>query len=1704
MPVSILNPIATLALDLRLSNLPVNGDFSDTTGLSFIGGRAPGNPMGWQVTGGDVFTDGSATNLRLGDDGAAVTDFGVLTDDALVFVTLTTPGLDQSTVTYTDGGQPVTGDVALYADLMIGSEVIATRAFALDAAGSEGWTATLDLTGADLSAHTIGETGISLRIRNESGTEIAIDNVASDEAVSTRVRLTGSVTLSAAPAVGTAVSVENIAVTEPYAVVDAADLAPYLTATLVGDRVDWVLDAPRALVEELAEGDTLDLGFDVQVTEPAETPQTASVTVTLTGVNDAPLAQDGTGALDEDGTLSGTLLATDPDESDSFTFALRSAPAKGVVTIDGATGDYTYTPNAHAVGDDSFTFVVRDAGGAETLGTVTLTIAAENDVPALVGGAVSPQSYELLKDGDYAFYLADFLFDDPDGDKADMVLTISGHDGKGDLVIDADFLTANALMFDAAAGTLTGSQQGIKNALTSIGKIAYRDSSGDDVTLSFAIRDNGSTEGAEESLDLGQISLTIVTNPEAQDASVEGVEDVVLQGQLVAIEEDGDPVTFALRAGGEPKFGTVTVTASGAYTYTPKADYYGSDSFEFTVTDGNTTSIGTVTISIANLADTPVAGDELVLVQMDGSRKGLLDGVSTGDDPVVFALAEGGAPQNGTLTLLEDGRYTYTPDAGFSGFDSFTFGATAAGLTNFATGRIYVFADADTPVVGDLVLSTIGTDGTRTGVIDAVDQSDDVLTFSVAEGDGPSDGTLVMGADGRFTFTPADGQSGLVEFTVTVSDGAHEATRLVSFSVDGALDGDGRLVGTVEADLLQGTDGADQIRLGAGDVVRAGEGDDLVLVAGDGTGAVIDGGTGKDQVRVEAGSGVADLTGSSFTGVEELVGNGAGLRFDGELDLSGVALVTGTGDINGGDGDDTLHGSMLGEVFDGGAGINRFVVSGVLADFTVVVTGPNAAEITNGQGLIDRVSNVAEIVFDDYTYVLDGANPAPVVRDDAVAVDAGTDATIAAATLLANDEDVEGESLTITSVTGNEDLAVTLDGSTITVTPSDEFDALAQGESADVSFDYTVTDSDGSSASASVTVTVDGVNDAPVAGADEAETASYTKLTGNVLGNDSDVDAGATLSVTALDGGAAIRQWFTGVSDLGAKLRIDPDGSYHYDPRGIFADLAEGETVVDTFRYTVSDEFGATSTETVSISVTGEAKPELGDYEYADHARAGSVISEADGLLAEAVAQAGGQVTAVAGGTAVEIHELVDGAVEIRQAFAVAGSDGGRFEIDADGAIRFDPGRDFDDLKEDQTRTTTFDFTVTQGNGRTFTGTSKVTVAASDLAPKIETTLSEPLAPTMSATTVSGSFDQQGGIDVISELFGRLDDAVPFDLDALLDFDVIDIDSLVKVSFSPDTGIDITLSDNSVNPDALITGLGEKLDPAADFVSDVVQSAYALPLQPVYFGPNFDIEFGMQAKLGWDIDLPSLGKTAVFQPVELDLLLPDAPVEAGQSFFINTNNMKSLAPTTAVQTVGLGDFKLDASYGVTHAKLADVGLVFGTHNFLNLKLDDVFDGGIYLNSEFDLLELTGSSDQASFDSSISLSMRDILDGVLTLDFGQFVGLVQDFAADPGSKTAQALGGYVMDALAVVAENAAVRIDLGNGVEVKPSDLVAMVDRIPFNEFDGRNEFGEGVFLLEDADGTEVAFTGAALIDALDNSDVSSALDEIKTMLTEGF
>ena len=280
--------------------------------------------------------------------------------------------------------------------------------------------------------------------------------------------------------------------------------------------------------------------------------------------------------------------------------------------------------------------------------------------------------------------------------------------------------------------------------------------------------------------------------------------------------------------------------------------------------------------------------------------------------------------------------------------------------------------------------------------------------------------------------------------------------------------------------------------------------------------------------------------------------------------------------------------SAQGAVVTVNAGDIRYDPTGVAA-FIALAAGEPLLDtfsytVSDGDGGTDTAT---------VSVTVTGVNDAPAAADDLGATtNADVVLTIPASSVLFNDTDPDtSDSLSVTAANpaSAQGAAVTVNAGNIRYDPTGvtAFIALAAGQTlpGPDTFSYTVSDGNGGTDTATVSVTVTGVNDAPAATDDSGATNADVILNipaSSVLVNDTDPDTNDSLNVTAADP----------VSAQGAAVTLNA-GNISYDPTGVtaFIALATGDTLSDSFSYTVSDGNGGTDTATVGITVTGVNDP---------------------------------------------------------------------------------------------------------------------------------------------------------------------------------------------------------------------------------------------------------------------------------------------------------------------------------------------------------------------------------------------------------------------------------------------------------------------------------------------------------------------------------
>jgi len=473
--------------------------------------------------------------------------------------------------------------------------------------------------------------------------------------------------------------------------------------------------------------------FTFQASDGQLQSNVATVTLDVTPVNDAPVAQPDSKSTPEDTPVSGQVSSTDVDGPAPI-YTKATNPAFGSVVFN-ANGSYTYTPNANYSGPDSFTFYASDGQAQSNVATVSLVVTPVNDAPV-----AQPDSKTTPED-----------------------TPVSGQ-------VSSTDIDGGAPSYTKVAGPAFGSA-----VLNPDGSYTYTPNPNYNGPDSFTFY--ASDGQAQSNVATVSIVVTPVNDaPFAQPDSKVTPEDTPVSGQVTVIDVDGGPPAFTLVA--QPVFGSVVLNPNGTYTYTPNANYVGADSFTYSAFDGLAVSnVATASIQVTPVNDAPVGVNDQLTIDEDTSGSGnVLDNDVDIDTPhsglsAYFPMVTT-PPVHGTATLQLDGSFSYTPYSDYHGSDSFTYVVTDGQLESAPTtvaiivqptndppsaGDNYADTTEDTPVSGNVLPNDSDIDG-------------DVLTTALVSG--VSHGTLAFGANGAFTYTPNSNYYGPDSFTYKANDGS--------------------------------------------------------------------------------------------------------------------------------------------------------------------------------------------------------------------------------------------------------------------------------------------------------------------------------------------------------------------------------------------------------------------------------------------------------------------------------------------------------------------------------------------------------------------------------------------------------------------------------------------------------------------------------------------------------------------------------------------------------------------------------------------------------------------------------------------------------------------------------------------------------------------------------------------------------------------
>ena len=401
----------------------------------------------------------------------------------------------------------------------------------------------------------------------------------------------------------------------------------------------------------------------------------ARVSIEVTPVNDAPVAMSQSVAVDEDGAVAIVLAGSDVD-GDIVAYQVTDPPRHG--TLGGDAPSLTYMPEVDYNGPDSFTFTVTDdAGAVSAPARVSIEVTPVNDAPVAMS-----QSVAVDEDGTVAIVLAG---SDVDGDI--VAYQVTDPPRHGTLGGDAPSLTYMPEVDYNGPDSFTFTVTDDAGAVSAPARVSIEVTPVNDAPVAMST-ERGRRSRSPDGDGCGIRTGTGVHRGDAGqrcaggDVAERGVdEDGTVAIVLAGSDVDGDIVAYQVTD--PPRHGTLGGDAP-SLTYMPEVDYNGPDSFTFTVTDGDGTvsTPADVSITVTPVNDAPTALAQTVAVASGQAIDIVLEGTDV--DGTVDGYEITVAPQHGALSGTAP-MLKYTPEAGFTGMDAFTFTVTDdAGATSGA------------------------------------------------------------------------------------------------------------------------------------------------------------------------------------------------------------------------------------------------------------------------------------------------------------------------------------------------------------------------------------------------------------------------------------------------------------------------------------------------------------------------------------------------------------------------------------------------------------------------------------------------------------------------------------------------------------------------------------------------------------------------------------------------------------------------------------------------------------------------------------------------------------------------------------------------------------------------------------------------------------------------------------------------------------
>ncbi|MCR9951769.1 tandem-95 repeat protein, partial [Vibrio parahaemolyticus] len=481
----------------------------------------------------------------------------------------------------------------------------------------------------------------------------------------------------------------------------------------------------------------------------------AKVTVTVTPVNDSPVAVDDTTSIQEDTAVTIDVLTNDTDvDGDKLSIESASVP-KEQGTVEVVDGKLVFTPAENFNGDAEITYTVTD-GELTDEAKVTVTVNPVNDVPTIKVDAVESITEDAVSTDTVVATLTVRDTDTPEDQ-----LTVSLENNSNGYFV----LVGNEVkLTQAGVDAVNNDELNLK-----------------DLTISASVSDGvNPTANDSDSLIVNRVNDA----PVAKDDIATTQEDTAVTIDVLPNDSDVDGDKLSIQSASVPEAQGKVEIVDGKLVFTPAENFHGDAEITYTLTDGALTDQATVNVTVNAVNDTPVVESNLAdqtlaedFTPYTIDLNTAFSDVDNVDGELTFSVSG----NSNVLVSIENGIATISPTADWNGSEPLTFTATdpsgesISQTVNFTVAPVAdIVADTAT-VVEDTptIIKVLGND--------TFEGNDKVVSLDT--NNGPVNGTVSVNPDGSVTYTPNDNYHGTDSFTYIVTSGGVSESTTVSVDV---------------------------------------------------------------------------------------------------------------------------------------------------------------------------------------------------------------------------------------------------------------------------------------------------------------------------------------------------------------------------------------------------------------------------------------------------------------------------------------------------------------------------------------------------------------------------------------------------------------------------------------------------------------------------------------------------------------------------------------------------------------------------------------------------------------------------------------------------------------------------------------------------------------------------------------------------------